>query len=341
MTRHPLCISELSNNSEAVTSVAFDPTGTFIASCSNDGTARLFYFDSITTNDHKHFRIKLEGDTPTKCCFTHDGSHLVVSTRDNKELYAIKILRKKNEEGRSYEIKLKYPGKHKADIQSLQVSHNSQFIVTCYNDTKVLLWNFKADVVGEINTKQMKNTMACISADSKFIAVATFMSEVKVWALKYAQPAAGAGPNATGSFRGLDENPFTLLKGHTSGVTSVSFLSDNKRAVTCSKDGTWKLWKMDVDYKRDTHPPVLATGKNPVSGEYSLHAVSPDCRVLVVVCGIRDVQIWDLEATKLVENITGSHGGTILSLDWSADSKLFATASSDCSIRVFKNPLLQ
>jgi len=332
--RHPQCISELANNTGAVPSACYDPAGNFIASCSEDGTVRLFYVEAITSDDHRHFRVKIERDYPTQCCFTPDGSHLVVANRDSKQLHAIKLFKKKNDQGRSYEIKLVYPGKHKADINSIQVSNNSQFVLTCYDDTTFILWNLKAEVLAEINTKQMKNTMAAISPDCKFVAAGTFMSDVKLWLLKYNVH------QDKSSFSGIDEAHFTQLSGHTSAVNYLAFLSDSKRMVTCSKDCTWKLWNIDVDYKRDMKPTMLKSVENPDGKEpYTLLAVSPSGKVLTIVSKT-NIQIWDLEAAKLVDIITNAHQGTITQLSWSSDSTVFLSACRDCAIRVFKNPLL-
>jgi len=88
-TRHALCVTELANATGAVTSAAYDPSGHFVCLCSADGTARLFFVDSITSNDHRHFRILFEGDCPTHCSFTSDGSHVVFATNETKELYAV------------------------------------------------------------------------------------------------------------------------------------------------------------------------------------------------------------------------------------------------------------
>jgi len=178
--------------------------------------------------------------------------------------------------------------------------------------------------------------MACISPESKFIAVGTFMSDVKLWAFKYSMV---SGDPSTAVFGGLEESPFTHLKGHVSGVNSVSFLSDGKRVVTCSKDSTWKLWNINVNYQHDQQPTVLTSCQNPDKGEqYTHHAVSPNMQVLAVVSK-RNIQLWDLTKTTLVETISDVHRGNITQLAWSYDSKLVASACSDSSIRVFKNPL--
>jgi len=143
------------------------------------------------------------------------------------------------------------------------------------------------------------------------------------------------------SFSGVDENHYTQLSGHTSAVNCLAFLPDSKRVVTCSKDCTWKLWNLDVDFKRDMKPGVLASKENP-DGKvpYSLLAVSPSGRVLTIVSKA-NIQVWDLETTTLVETIVNAHGGVITQLSWASDDSVFISACRDCVIRVFRNPIVK
>jgi WD40 repeat protein len=55
------------------------------------------------------------------------------------------------------------------------------------------------------------------------------------------------------------------LKGHKSQVLAVSFSPDSRRAVTVSKDGTLRVWNIDVRYHLAEDPKTLLV----VSGQYS------------------------------------------------------------------------
>ncbi len=47
------------------------------------------------------------------------------------------------------------------------------------------------------------------------------------------------------------------LKGHKSQVMCVSLSADGKRAVTASKDGTLRVWNIDVRYAQQEDPKTL------------------------------------------------------------------------------------
>lgn len=49
------------------------------------------------------------------------------------------------------------------------------------------------------------------------------------------------------------------LKGHTSQVTALAFSPDGTRAVTASKDGSWRVWRLDVLYTLNEDPKCLYT----------------------------------------------------------------------------------
>jgi hypothetical protein len=47
------------------------------------------------------------------------------------------------------------------------------------------------------------------------------------------------------------------LKGHKSQVMAVAFSPDSKRCVTASKDGTLRIWNIDVRYQLEEDPKTL------------------------------------------------------------------------------------
>jgi len=286
--------------------------------------------DTLEVNDRKLFKIKVESDYPSKCCFSQDAHYLVVVLNDSKELLAYKLYKKKNEEtGKVYELVRKFPNKHKGNITHIQLSSNSLYLLTCSDDTTINIWSLKGDILATINTKQMKNFMACISPDSQFIAAATFMSGVSIWRFKRSKE---------GAFLGVEESHFTQLRGHESSVYWVAFTSDSKGAVTSGKDGTWKLWNLNVDYKREEAPNVVNTGRHPTKGEaYTMLSISPDDSILVAVWG-RNLHFWDLQNAKLLVQADNSHAGVVTDISWSPDGKRFATSSADGAIRLFKIP---
>uniref|UniRef100_A0A6B2L7X2 Uncharacterized protein n=1 Tax=Arcella intermedia TaxID=1963864 RepID=A0A6B2L7X2_9EUKA len=320
----------MADSKKAVLSVSCDPHGHYFATTSEDRTIRIYLWADLHSN-RKVFFLKLEGDHASKICFSPDGHYLLASLYDSRELLAYKIFRKKKEEtGKIYELARTFPNKHqKGEITNVQMSNNSQHILTCGNDTIINIWTLKGEISATINTKQIKNHMACISPNSEFIAVASFMEGVKIWKLSRSKE---------GLFLGIDNHPFTQLIGHHGSVFFVAFTSDSRCVLTAGKDSTVKIWNIDVDYRREETPKVIATLQHPTQGlAYTRLALSSNDTTLAATFG-GHLHFWDLKAKKLIEAIESAHLEPITDLCWAPNGQLI-TSSFDGQVRIWENPL--
>lgn len=104
--------------------------------------------------------------------------------------------------------------------------------------------------------------------------------------------------------------------------------------VTVSKDGTWKLWDTDVEYKKQQDPYLLRTVPCQVS-EGSRIALSPDGRV-VAVSSISDVAMYNAVTGELEEEFHNVHNEEITDLKFDINNR-FLVSTGDRAIRVFHN----
>ncbi|XP_050913980.1 uncharacterized protein LOC127128656 [Lathyrus oleraceus] len=64
----------------------------------------------------------------------------------------------------------------------------SALIASCSEGTDIILWHGKTGKsLGHVDTNQLKNNMATISPNGRFIAAAAFTVDVKVWEIVYAK----------------------------------------------------------------------------------------------------------------------------------------------------------
>jgi hypothetical protein len=94
-----------------------------------------------------------------------------------------------------------------------------------------------------------------------------------------------------------------VLKGHRDRVTGVAFLPDSKRAVSASRDGTWKLWDVTTG---------LALWTIQVPGGGTGPALSADGK-LVLGCTLdgdqpSQLKLWDGNSGKLIRAFAGDPG---------------------------------
>ncbi|RZC41645.1 transducin beta-like protein 2 [Asbolus verrucosus] len=125
------------------------------------------------------------------------------------------------------------------------------------------------------------------------------------------------------------------LSGHSSGVYDVAFDSDSSHIATVSKDGTWKLFNINIEYKKGETPHLKITGKYQQAGNHSLIALSPNAEVVAIATG---------NSLAFYSTLTGHHdytidniySGSITSILFDAMGKYVLTGGDRC-IRVFHN----
>jgi WD40 repeat protein len=123
--------------------------------------------------------------------------------------------------------------------------------------------------------------------------------------------------------------PRQTMRGHTDWVTGVAHLPGGRRIVTCSFDGSLRLWEIESgtqlgdDWRDD--------GDNAVVFNIAL---SPNSKT--VASGSRDgkVRLWDVGTKKVVAKWTG-HTDIVRSLCWSVDGERVVSGSDDGKIRVW------
>lgn len=106
------------------------------------------------------------------------------------------------------------------------------------------------------------------------------------------------------------------------------------RMVTVSKDGTWKLWNTDIEYKKQQDPYLLKTVPC-ASSEGSRVALSPDARVVAISDGC-NVALYNAATGQLEEELHGVHSEDITDLRFDINGR-FLACSGDKAIRVFHN----
>jgi len=111
-------------------------------------------------------------------------------------------------------------------------------------------------------------------------------------------------------------------------MTGVAHLLDRRRIITCSSDGSLRLWEIESgtqigDDWRDG-------GKEQV---WSI-ALSPNGKTVASGSWDGIVRLWDVKTKKVVAKWTG-HAHGVISLCWSVDGDRVVTGSRDGTIRVW------
>lgn len=329
---HPLLLGQLRAHEDEVISMTFSASGTAFATLGEDRTVRLYAAKEMTAKDVKPQRINLE-DHGDLVALSGDGSHLLLVLP-----LAVRSVRlfslKKGKDGKPQAAKVRdIATKHKSEMKSICVANNNKYFLTCSeSDTLVSLFNMQGEELTTVDTKKIKNNMASISPDSRFFTVGTFTGDVKIY-----EVATQKGSDSW-AFKGVVQ-AMNLVNGHSSSVNDLSFASDTKKLATCSKDGTWKMWNIDVRYAQKEDPKVLYSVK--VGKPVEHIALSPDGSV-VVISYEGQLHFYAAADGSPIDSVPRAHyaGERIRSLLWSPDSKFVASSAvKDRAVRLWKNPL--
>ncbi|XP_053562295.1 transducin beta-like protein 2 [Bombina bombina] len=319
---HPLLAASLKAHSGHVTCLDFSSNGKYLASCSEDRTVRIWSAKDFLEREHRCMRANVDLDHATHVRFSPDCRAFIVCLANGETIRVFKMTKK--EDGFTFTAAPEdFPKRHKAPIINIGIAETGKFIMTASSDTTVLVWDLKGEVLASINTNQMNNTHAAVSPCGRFVASCGFTPDVKVWEVCFGK---------SGEFREVCR-AFDL-KGHSAGVCGFSFSNDSRRMATISKDGTWKLWNTDVEYKKQQDPYLMYTGKWSVS-ELSRIAISPDARV-VAISSISDITVFSTVTGEKEEEFISVHGEPITDLAFDSSNRYLAS-TGDRAIRVFHN----
>ncbi|KIK44968.1 hypothetical protein CY34DRAFT_78758 [Suillus luteus UH-Slu-Lm8-n1] len=124
--------------------------------------------------------------------------------------------------------------------------------------------------------------------------------------------------------------PIEEMRGHTGAVLGVVHLPGGRRIVTCSRDGSLRVWDLEsgTQIGEDWRDDEATT-----TGFYSI-ALSPNGKTVVTGSGDGKVRLWDVETGKVIQRWTG-HTHIVMSVCWSASGDRVVSGSWDGTARVW------
>lgn len=358
---HPLDLNTLKGHGDSVTGLSFSSDGRSLATACGDGVVRVFKLDDASSKSFKFLRINLPaGCHPTAIAFGDDASSIVVAcdTLIGSSLYMYGEEKPKSSGETKQQPKLPLPEikwKHQkvhdkraiitlgSTTATYGSADGSTIIASCSEGTDIILWHGQTGkVLGNVDTNQLKNTMATVSPNGRFIAAAAFTADVKVWEIVYSKD---------GSVKEVSR--VMQLKGHKSAVTWLCFTPDSEQIITSSKDGSMRIWNINVRYHLDEDPKTLKVFPIPLhdSNETTLHydrlSISPDGKILAATHGPL-LQWLCAETGQVLDTADKAHDGDITDLAWAPriipmgdiQSMILATSSVDKKVKLWAAPPL-
>ncbi|KAG2343248.1 WD40 repeat-like protein [Suillus weaverae] len=128
----------------------------------------------------------------------------------------------------------------------------------------------------------------------------------------------------------LAMTPRQTIRGHTSWVTGVVHLPRGRHIITCSVDGSLRLWDLESGAQ------IGEDWRDESRGGVRSMALSPNGNTVASGSGGGDnkVRLWDVETRKVLAKWAG-HSDVVCALCWSADGNQVLSGSWDGTARVW------
>uniref|UniRef100_A0A0D6R247 Anaphase-promoting complex subunit 4 WD40 domain-containing protein n=1 Tax=Araucaria cunninghamii TaxID=56994 RepID=A0A0D6R247_ARACU len=352
---HPLDLNTLKGHADAVTGLCFSSDGRSLATACADRVVRVFKLDDVSSKSFKFLRINMpSGSHPVAVTFCKDASQLLVGAHNisGSSLYMYGETAQKPSEGSKMPLpEVKWVKERVHDKKGILTlvgtsatygsADGSTIIASCSEGTDIKLWQGETGkYFGVLDTNQLKNNMAALSPNGRFVAAAAFTADVKVWEIVY-----GKDGSVKETARAMQ------LKGHKSAVTWLCFTSDSERILTASKDGSMRVWNINVRYHLDEDPKCLKVFPIPLHDEkgsvmhYDRMSLSPDDKIIATAHG-SNLQWLSFETGEVLDEADKAHDADITCMAWAPQpmktenvvTTILATCSNDKKVKLWAAP---
>ncbi|HAZ47338.1 MAG TPA: hypothetical protein DDW76_16615 [Cyanobacteria bacterium UBA11369] len=294
------CIHTIAGHLDTVTTVAFSPTPTILATGSADNTVKIWQSDT-----GKLIRTLLgHSDTVNCVAFSPNNNGetppLIASGSGDK---TIKIWHLD-----TGKLIHSLTG-HSVTVFSIAFSPDGEMLASASGDGTIRLWH--------PGTGKLLNVLA---GHSDFVeSVAFSPSGLSI--------ASGSWDNTIRIWQVSTGKLLHTIKGHSGGVWSVTFSPDSQTLASNSGDNTIKLW----------HPETGTLNYTLTENSDSAWSVvfSPDGQSLASDSGNDTIKIWHLPSRKVRSTLSG-HLSQVRSIAFSRDGKMLATGSDDKTFKIWR-----
>jgi WD40 repeat protein len=316
---------------KGVTTIAFNPAGTLLATGSEDHTAAIW---RVSSGRRLHLLADHQGGV-TDVAFGPNGQLLVTTSSDG----ATRVW------DAPTGTRIATILGHANAVNSASFSANGEFLITASSDGTARVWEAAS---GRFETVLRGHTDAVVagafSPNGRVVATASADGTARIWdpgtAPELRVLAADSGSVSAASFSpdnrlvltASDNRTARILTGdgrvlhvlrHPTPVASAVFTPDGTHVLTDGTDGTLRVWRTDTG--------ALVRAVRDVS-EGPL-ALSADGRLLAAPTKSGGIRIWNAATFEPLRNL--KRGAPFTAASFSPDGQFVATAGADSLARIW------
>lgn len=315
--------------------VDFSPDGKYLATGSNDKTARLWDLASGQT-----IRV-FSGHTGElgEVVFSPDGKYLLSGSADKTaRLWDVAS-------GETVQI---FSG-HTGSVDSVAFSPDGKYIVTAGSDATARIWDVASGRTLHVLTGHSEYvTRVAFSPDGKYVLTGSVDRTARIWDVATgSEVRVFSVPDIVGSLAfspdgkyiatGCEDNVTRLwdvtsgelvheFSGHQGFVQGVDFSPDGRFLLTGSADKTVRLWDLAT-----SETIRIFRGH---ADDVQTVTFSPDGNLIATASNDSVARVWNLQTFPTGIQFIG-HAGSVYQASFSPDGKQIVTASMDGTARIW------
>ncbi|XP_075220403.1 transducin beta-like protein 2 isoform X4 [Lycorma delicatula] len=322
---NPWLVTSFKGHGGLVNDMDFSPSGKFLATCGEDRAIFIWSTRNLNNKEHKSLRYNIEYDHASLIRWSPDSRAFIINRATENVLEVYKVHKKSDGWITGISKGITFPKIHVEDTIGVGISVTGKYMMSCSGGTQLTIWDLKGTLLATVDTYLINTYRARLSPCGRFVAASGFAPDVKVWEVVFSK---------TGEFKQVSRA--FELKGHSSGVYDFAFNSDTSRMATVSKDGTWKVFNVRIEFEKGEDPHLLLTSQYKSSNSPIVNlSLSPNGEVVAISSG-STLMFFSAVSGQCDKIIHDVYTGPITSILFDSAGDYVLT-SGEKHVRVFYN----
>jgi WD40 repeat protein len=284
---HEDLVAILKGHNGLVVDFSFSTNGKYMVSAGEDRSLIMYSTKEFDTKGTRNtVRGKVDLDNPVAIDFAPDSRSVAVGLELSGSVKVMKVV--KDDAGvMGFQDALELPSLLNNDLLTCAISPSQTYIMVADDKEEVFVVDLRGGVLGKIDAKCGGVIRQCeVSPCGRFIVFSGNTLELPVYEVDF---------SSTNVFRAIKK--VMILKGHSREIVHFAFSLDAVSMATVARDGSWRVHSIDVRYKDQEEPRLIASG--------TFQGIDPESGRCFLSCNGKLLGVYDETNVQLISVVTG------------------------------------